>query len=348
MLLSYVQTFANDLVKLAIYTLWFFDYFAQLPKKKLFFAATNSVLIFILALSYINTFIFLKSNQNLFDSYVTYYSSSIVTPNILGASDISPAPSKIADIESPIFTARSVLAVDKVSDTVLYSYNPTEQLALASTTKLMTALVSLDLYEENDFITIPDICTTVASTKAWLPVGSVFKFEDLLHALLISSAGDAACTLATTKVGYDEFVERMNLKAEELGMMSTNFTNPIGLDGLDNSHFSTAEDLYKLAYASMDANEIKDIVAKPKYTMQSLDKSFSHQIFSTNALLNAVPGTVGIKTGTTQSAGEVFIYEYENEMKDIVIIVMGSKDRFTDTRNILDWVLSSYSWPLEN
>ena len=89
---------------------------------------------------------------------------------------------------------------------------------------------------------------------------------------------------------------------------------------------------------------LRNAVAKTDYYFSSTDASYNSHVINTNNLLWEVPGTVGIKTGTTRAAGEVLIYEYQKDLKDIVIIVMGSTDRFEDTKKVLKWVLSSYIW----
>jgi D-alanyl-D-alanine carboxypeptidase (penicillin-binding protein 5/6) len=133
----------------------------------------------------------------------------------------------------------------------------------------------------------------------------------------------------------------MNSKAKDLGMDSTQFTNPIGLDG---AHFSTAHDLYILTKYVLKNPLFRDIVDRKEYAITTLDKSFTTTVLNTNRLLWDIPGSVGVKTGRTQEAGEVLIYEYSKGSRDIVIIVMGSVDRFKDTSTILSWVLNVYKW----
>ena len=140
--------------------------------------------------------------------------------------------------------------MDATTKKALFKLNSDARTAPASTTKLMTALVALDIYAVDDKLAVPYFCTVIDTQKAGLPESAEFTVKDLLYALLVTSAGDAACTLSTGKVSYNEFITLMNKKAQDLGMTNTAFTNSIGLDGVDNSHYSTAEDLYKLATAA--------------------------------------------------------------------------------------------------
>jgi len=234
--------------------------------------------------------------------------------------------------------------MEKNKNRVLFEKNSGEVMVPASTVKLMSALVVLDIYDIEEEVVVKKECTETEGTKAWFPEGSKFKVKDLFNAMLIGSSGDAVCVLATSKVSEKEFVDLMNKKAKEIGMNSTVFSNSIGLDNINGGHHSTAFDLYKLAIYSMSKPRIKDSVKTNLYVLKSLDNRFTASIYNTNRLLWEIPGTVGVKTGTTESAGEVLIYEYKDELKDIFIIVMGSTDRFGDTKAILNWVTQSYSW----
>jgi D-alanyl-D-alanine carboxypeptidase (penicillin-binding protein 5/6) len=260
-------------------------------------------------------------------------------------------PVLIGKTAAPEITATSALVVDRKSQKVLYALNASSKVAPASTTKLMTALVALDLYNMTDALQVPAQCTKVASTKANLPANAEFKAKDILYTMLVASAGDAACVLASDKVSMPQFVNLMNQKAQKLGLSQTHFSNPIGLDSAGGDQYSTAADLYKLATTATENPMIKDIVQTKTFELTALASAFSKNnsaftetVSSTNKLLWDIPGSVGVKTGTTQDAGEVLIYEYATEPEDIVIVVMESKDRFNDTKALLAWTLASYKW----
>ena len=191
---------------------------------------------------------------------------------------------------------------------------------------------------------MPSDCLAINTTKLWLPNVESFKVSDLITGILVSSAGDAACALATGKTSYTEFVQKMNEKAEVLGMKNSYFSNPVGLDGYANTHYSTAQDLYLLARAATSNELIKSSVSIKDYVLSSEDGDFNLKLTNTNRLLWDQSGSIGIKTGTTLEAGEVLIYEYKDEVRDLIIVVMGSSDRFSDTKKLLDWSLGNYSW----
>jgi D-alanyl-D-alanine carboxypeptidase len=241
---------------------------------------------------------------------------------------------------APETSAAAVLVVDVANNRVLFEQNMNKQLAPASTTKLMTAVVATDIYSLGETLAVPPECTVVEGTKSFLPSEKKFKVLDLLYALLVNSSADASCVLANGKVKYSDFLLLMNEKAAQLGMDNTNFTNSIGLDGENGSHHSTAHDLYLLEHYAMENRVIRDIVKTKEFIFTSTDGDFVTTVKSTNQLLWEIPETIGVKTGTTAAAGEVLIYEYAGNDKHFSIIVMGSADRFADTRKLLNWALT--------
>jgi len=251
---------------------------------------------------------------------------------------------KNGNVTTPNFTADSVLIYEARKGKILYSYNPDLKHAQASTTKLMTAIVARELYDLNDYLKATTECYEIPGNKIWLPVDEIFTVKDILYAMLVGSANDAACLLANSKVSQSVFVDQMNIKAEEYGLADTHFSNPIGFDSAGGDNYSTANDLYKLSKAALADAFISEAVKTPVYLIKALNSEYYTNVYSTNDLLWQIPGTTGVKTGTTQNAGEVLIYKYEDGMKSIVIIVMGSEDRFNDTRSLLSWVASNYRW----
>jgi D-alanyl-D-alanine carboxypeptidase (penicillin-binding protein 5/6) len=253
-------------------------------------------------------------------------------------------PVLVSSGNAPYVTSKSYLIADIKNSKILYEHNINQKHPPASTAKLMTALVALDIYQTNEVLEVPEACSTINGTKAYLPVKSHFSVKDLIYSMLIGSAGDSACVLSLGKLPYENFVSLMNRKASLTGLLNTHFSNPIGLDDDGGQNFSTVQDLFTLAKSVMQNPIISDAVRKRVYELKSQDGLFDVNINSTNKFLSEIPNTLGIKTGTTESAGEVFIYDYADKEKDLIIIVMGSSDRFSDTRTLLTWALNSYSW----
>jgi serine-type D-Ala-D-Ala carboxypeptidase (penicillin-binding protein 5/6) len=337
--------------RILIYSLGFVDSLGDLPEKMLLRTAKMSVLVFFISFFFSGTvtshyFSEARKVPGYLPSGIVYTfyqtpGSASYNNNVLGAASGTvqrDLPQKTRDIPYPYLTARSAVVIDRTKSKVLFDLNGNERLAPASTTKLMTAIVARDLYDSESEITVPSFCTTIESTKVGWKESDSPALSDLMSTLLIASAGDSACILANNKVSYSEFLELMNSKAVEIGMKNTVFSNPIGLDGVEGTHFSTAHDLYLMTVASMNDPEIRALVAEKEHIFGE------SKVFNTNRLLWEIPGSIGVKTGTTMAAGEVLIYEYADEDKDVVIIVMGSKDRFTDTRNLLKWAQDSFTW----
>lgn len=264
------------------------------------------------------------------------------SPEVLGTQVVS-YPIFVNISKFPDVTAKAIFVSELDASKVLVDINGEQKFAPASTTKLMTAIVALDIYETSDYLQIPEFCTQVEGQKSGFEAGDIYSVGELLKGLLINSSADAACTLSISKVNYPTFVGLMNDKAREIGMTSTNFTNPIGLDGENGGHFSTAYDLYKLSQKAANEPIINKLVQTKSAFIENTDGKETY-IWNTNDLLWGIPGSVGVKTGTTEEAGEVLIYRYKTLGKDILIIVMGSTDRFDDTIRVLNWTIANHRW----
>jgi len=343
------------IINLAINLIWTIDCVLGFSSKVYAKATLISILLFLITFYIPGT----PAHQKLVTiskkySYLSDYfyenvahRNKLLSAQVLGAQSAKiNYPYLASTIEMPAISAKSAVVIDKASGKTLFELNKNLHLAPASTTKLMTALVSLDLYNLTDYLNVPYLCTLSESQKIGFTVDSKVRVRDLLIGLLVGSGGDSACTLSVVKVSTNEFVDLMNKKAKELGMENTQFTNPVGLDG---AHFSTADDLYKLAHYATENEIIKNIVKLKNIDIPILNLDGTNtniSVVSTNKLLWDIKGSIGIKTGKTEAAGEVLIYEYNNDKldKDIVIIIMGSQDRFLDTQNLLFWTLNSYKW----
>ena len=340
--LSLPRKVALFLIQVLIQILWVVDKVTGLDFKYILKGLVRAIL-FSISLSFFAFLIYSYSTGYLHKIAVTVLIPESVPSKI--SNQVIPKYPKLTGLDStPKITAKSALAMERNRGTVLYEKNSDEELPPASTVKLMTALVASDLYDMDEVISVPEICIQVEGTKAWLPAGTEFKVEDLIYAMLIGSVGDAACTLSHSKVSEDEFVNFMNGKATGIGLNSTLFSNPIGLDNVNGGHHSTSSDLYELAVYAVSSPEIQDAVSRNNFTLSSIDGNYKAYLYNTNKFIWEVPNTVGIKTGTTEGAGEVLIYEYKTDLKDIFIVVMGSRDRFGDTMRILNWVGKNYSW----
>lgn len=251
-------------------------------------------------------------------------------------------PANINQIPEPSLSARAIFAVDIASGSVLFAQNPDEPLLPASTTKIVTALVSLDHYNLDDILTVGK--TSVAGSTMGLLQGEKITVLNLIYGLLISSSNDAAEVLAANYLGgRDNFIAAMNRLADNAALTETHFTNPTGFDSY--LHFSTARDLADLAIYAVNKSPIfASIVSTQSSTVTSFDGAIRHELVSTNKLLGKTPGVIGVKTGSTANSGESLVTLVERDGHKVMIVMLGSHDRFTETEALIEWIYSSYNW----
>jgi D-alanyl-D-alanine carboxypeptidase (penicillin-binding protein 5/6) len=243
---------------------------------------------------------------------------------------------------APVFTASGIYVMDRQSGSILFQKNPQEQKYPASTAKMMTALVARKFYALDQELTVREEAFATGSS-AHFKLGERLTVKTLLAALLIPSGNDAAFVLANNHPGgYDGFVAAMNARAHELHLDNTMFKNPSGLDS--DSQESTARDLAILANEVMKDPLLRDIVGTKQVTLTDVTGKLTHRVITTQELLGVVDGVVGIKTGTTQFAGENLVTEVDRDGHQVIFVVLGSKDRFSETRQLIDWVFGRYSW----
>jgi D-alanyl-D-alanine carboxypeptidase len=269
-----------------------------------------------------------------------------IDPYASGISQMSrtfpPNPVLAAETAFPVISAQGALAVDINSGVPLYEKNADAPLLPASTTKIITALVALDFYKLDQVLTVGS-GVNVDGQKMGLYPGEEIKFEDLLYGLLVYSANDAAETLAQDyEGGYKAFIGAMNAKVVELSMTNSHFDNPVGLD-TDDQH-STARDLVRASEVAMRNPEFAKIVGTKQITVTDVTGKSIYNLKNINELLGKVPGVLGVKTGWTENARENLVTYIERDGHRVIIAVLGSQDRFGETKELIDWIFSSYQW----
>jgi D-alanyl-D-alanine carboxypeptidase (penicillin-binding protein 5/6) len=253
-----------------------------------------------------------------------------------------PLPVLASDSSFPTLSAQGVIATDLNSGITLYEKNADTELLPASTTKIVTALVSLDTYKLDQVLTVGR-GAAVDGQKMGLFTGEQMKFEDLLYGLLVYSANDAAQTLAQNySGGYSAFITAMNVKAKDLGMTNSYFDNPVGLD-TDGQH-STARDLIRASEVAMRNSEFAKVVGTKDIVVTDATGKISYKLQNVNRLLGTVPGVLGVKTGWTENARENLVTFIERDNHKIMITVLGSQDRFGETKELIDWIFKNYEW----
>jgi len=245
----------------------------------------------------------------------------------------------------PILKAKSVLAVDLKNGMLLYERNGYDHRSIASITKLMTVTIILEENKLSDVVTVSKTASQVEGSKIWLAPGEKISVENLLYAALIPSANDAAYALAEYNSGGNitDFVAKMNQKAQELGLHDTHFTNPIGLD--EPGNYSSAYDLSILGRYVYNKSFVKRAAVIKEMTISSTNGKLNHELKSTNDLLGSYLKVLGLKTGTTDLAGQCLIAIIENSKgDDILTVVLDSPSRYDETKLLADWVFRTFSW----
>ncbi len=264
---------------------------------------------------------------------IEYFKRSKVTNSLL--------PVLGASTSFPLMSAQGVIAVDLGSAVVMYEKNADLPLLPASTTKILTALTAKDYFKLVDVITVGNIKSE--GQRMRLVWGEKITFENLLYGLLVFSANDAAEALAAAYPGgRDAFIQAMNQKAQGLNMKNSNFLNPSGLDQI--GHVSTAQDMIHLSEVAMRDPVMAKIVATKELTVKSTDERFVHPLKNINQLLGVVEGVKGVKTGYTEGARENLVSFVERGDKRVLIALLGSQDRFGETKELIEWIFKNYSW----
>jgi D-alanyl-D-alanine carboxypeptidase len=239
----------------------------------------------------------------------------------------------------PPVRARAAIVMDATNGNLLFAKNPHLQLPIASTTKIMTALVALQLGHLDDKIKVPKAAFNYEwdATVMGLKPGEVVTLRDLLYGLLLPSGADAANTIAIHYAGSEaRFVDRMNHTASLLGLKDTHYVNTHGLTA-PGAH-SSAYDLAVLGQYVSYLPDFMQIVSSRSYTWNG------HTLVNLNKLLFWYPGIDGIKPGYTDDAGICQVLDERRDGRHIVVVLLNTPDLDLDSRNLLDYGLHDYRW----
>lgn len=305
-------------------------------------------LITIFCLALVGVFIFFYSIKN-----------TLTTGKILGSSlnsiysgktvKLQKPPQKKTDVSNPNILADRIVLLDDNTKYSLYSKNSSEQVPIASITKIMTAVTSFDIYSPNDILTTSKEAAEINGSKVFLKEGEKMKFSDLMYGLLLPSGNDAAKTIAEGKMTEKQFVDLMNKKAQDIGMQNTHFMDVAGLD--DTGH-STAYDIAILFSYAIKNTEIMKVVNTAEYTITSVDKAETHELKNSNRLVSSdtpLEGVIGGKTGFTPDAGHSLVCAAQRSGTTLISVVLKTNSNAAsasadETRKLLDWGFASFDF----
>ena len=247
---------------------------------------------------------------------------------------VTAIPTAAAEI-IPSVSARSAVLISSVDEKILFEKNAEERLPMASTTKIMTAVVALENASPNETVTVPREAVGVEGSSAYLTEGERFSLSNMLHAVMLASANDAAVAVAWHVGGtVENFVSMMNEEAVSLGLNNTSFANPNGLDA--DGHYTTALDLARLTAYALKNESFRTIVSTKKYVCGS-------RVFvNHNKLLKTYDGAIGVKTGFTKKSGRCLVSAAERDGTTLIAVTLHAPDDWRDHAALLDFGFSHY------
>ncbi|MDH7576705.1 MAG: D-alanyl-D-alanine carboxypeptidase family protein [Bacillota bacterium] len=255
-------------------------------------------------------------------------------------------PSSAGADTPPQLTADSALLMDYYTGLVLYSYQAAQQRPPASTTKILTAVLGLELGSKHEIVSISRYAACTEGASLYLKQGQSFYLYDLIKGALINSGNDAAVAIAEHIGGKKEFfASLMNYKAKVIGAKQSQFCNPHGLP--DPGHYSTAYDLALMARYALKNKHFQQIVKTRTGAIRELTTGTPIGLSNTNRLLWGTGHEIkifGVKTGTTSAAGQCLVAAAEQNGRILISVVLHSDDRYSDTLRLLKYGFEKCRW----
>lgn len=235
-------------------------------------------------------------------------------------------------------SAQSAVVLDATTGRVLFAQQADVQLPMASTTKIMTALVALE-YDLDRTYTVQREYTLVEGSSMYLKEGERITLRDTLYGLMLQSGNDAALAIAGECGGLDDFVAQMNAKARELGLYQTHFDNPNGLDG--DTHYTTARELAVLTAYALQNEDFREIVSTQTYI--SGEGTENERVMTNhNKFLWQYESAIGVKTGYTSQSGRCLVTAAEQDGRTLVAVTLNAPDDWNDHATMLDTAFALY------
>lgn len=270
-----------------------------------------------------------------------YFIGNLKIGNVL-----EPLPYRTEGFSSFEIDARSSVALDVGTNTVLYSKEKDRIMPIASLTKIMTAMIVLDRIGLEDAVIVKKSALKTSGKRDNLKENEEIRASDLFKLMLVNSNNTAAVVFAEHISGSEkDFVKLMNEKAKVLGLEHTQFFNATGLDEIEENYSTALETAQMYDYA-LKYPVIWEALKIQKLDIASVDKKIKHKLRNTNLLLGKMVNLEGGKTGFTDDAGECLVL-VTGDPKDnhkIISVILNSKDRFKDTEKMIKWVFDSYRW----
>lgn len=238
-------------------------------------------------------------------------------------------------------SAHAAVLIESSSGEIIFEKNAHEKLPMASTTKIMTAVVALENAKPDQIVKVSPQACGVEGSSIYLVPGEELTMEQLLYALMLESANDAAAAIAIAVSGsVDAFADQMNETAARIGLTDSHFTNPHGLD--NEQHYTTAADLAKLTAYAMQNQAFRKIAATRKYTIPAADGTGTRVLINHNRLLQMSDDVIGVKTGFTKRSGRCLVSAAERDGVSVIAVTLNAPDDWQDHTNLHELGFSSY------
>ncbi|HLS88060.1 MAG TPA: D-alanyl-D-alanine carboxypeptidase family protein [Sphingobacteriaceae bacterium] len=248
------------------------------------------------------------------------------------------------ELAFPAPDAQAFILLEGATGQILAQGNADAPLPMASTTKLLTGLLLAEATEPDDLLWVPFEARGIEGSKLFMEPGERYTARELLIALMVASANDAAVTVAVNlDGGVEAFARRMNAKAAALGMTGSNFANPHGLD--DENHYASARDLARLAVAAMANRQVREAAGLTNAVISDPIRQSTRELNSHNLFVVTYPHVVGAKTGFTSRAGFCLVAVAEKDGRQVVGVILGGSrgDRVArDMAAMMDWAFAAF------
>lgn len=277
---------------------------------------------------------------------ITYF----LVAALFGAAVLLPVTVR-AEGEPTDLYARSAVLMDADTGRILFAKNAREQMPMASTTKIMTLLVTLENADLEGAVQVSSYAASMPDVQLNIREGERYRLKDLCYSLMLESHNDSAVAIAEHVAGSVEaFADMMNQKARDLGCYHTYFITPNGLDAKDEqgTHSTTAEDLARIMRYCMQNETFLEITREPSWTFIDLDDTRSFTVNNKNAFLNMMEGALTGKTGFTNGAGYCYVGALEREGKRLVAVVLAcgwpnhKTWKWSDTKKMMTYGVEQY------
>ncbi len=253
----------------------------------------------------------------------------------------SAATPALSEPVKPTTHAKAAALIDVTSGRLLYSSRGDEPMLIASTTKIMTAIIAIEQGDLDSLVTVSSRAAGKEGSSIYLKAGEKMKLKDMLYGLMLRSGNDAATAVAEHVGGSLEgFVFLMNAKAEEIGMSNSHFANPSGLD--QKGHYASANDMAKLAAYALHDPTFRDIVSTKVKTAPNPDEEWDYKWVNKNKMLQLYEGADGVKTGYTKQALRTLVSSATRDGRQLAAVTLNDGNDWNDHAKLLDYGFSAY------